>query len=504
MKSEAAAASSKRAPADIEDVIEAMGLGWGQMLGIVLASGTFLLEGLEVVMVCLLQPLMVEEVRNFEMGFVTMLTSLGAVLGVLIGSALAEACGRPAVILWSYILASVAIGITTLVTTATSVAILLLCLGLSMGLAQPSALALMHECSPRPWRFFGLTFAMLLYGVGALLAVSAVTFYETRLLSDEGFGYWRTLLWYSTFTSIFFLAGSFFFLWESPSFLAKKGQMALAKDTLAFFQFSAMTAEDHEQSLENIDNLVSPRATALGWQGIVQAKDALLHYLSSFQVLIFCSFTVSFAAYSCAYCSLVIVDTDAEAEPWRGTAQAQHAYWHRLFIYALLLGASCVVIFLVLSNFCLRLWQHKSTLCMCLAVTMALSVALAGLGAAQPRSAAVSTAWGDTARGVAFVVSLAASITPAVGLLLVLCTALELSPLEGRTAVAALCLALSRLGTVAAMFVNRWLLTTSDLHWIALLLSIALCCTSWLAVRGIAAADCPDALPQPSKALSSG
>mmetsp|Transcript_31400 Transcript_31400/g.57675 ORF Transcript_31400/g.57675 Transcript_31400/m.57675 type:complete len:477 (+) Transcript_31400:88-1518(+) len=463
-------AESNDVSCETADVIDKIGLSVGQCIAIMSASGIFFLEGLEIMQISLLQRV----VGPFPVGLTTAWTTGGTLVGVFAGVAMAR-WGRPVAIFLSYIMAAIAVGAMSLVSTHSAMCFLLALLGFSIGMAYPAAFSLLHELCPKKYRFAAVAVSFLSYGIGSLVAATTVHYLAEDLSSVQGF--WRQVLWYSSLgASVLLLLTSFFSLWESPQFLIQTKQIVLAKDTLTFFLRTSFLNEEAIEAKQG--PLTDLRKLAVDRSGEVLAstvglkEDLQLEY----EHLMFASFATGFAANSCAFFA-VLDEFDASH-----VERVAFLGWH--FVSAELLGAAGLTFCLALCYVTLVQWQHKTSLstalsvtaglCACLTIVSILRASEDGLDAQSHGS----LDWSLSSTGM----SLLATICTHVAILLVLCIGMEMSSTRHRCGVVAACVFGSQAGKLLAILIDRYLLNKMDLRCVAFTASAALCFSASLTV----------------------
>mmetsp|Transcript_24102 Transcript_24102/g.55663 ORF Transcript_24102/g.55663 Transcript_24102/m.55663 type:complete len:481 (+) Transcript_24102:70-1512(+) len=451
------------------DFIDKIGLGFGQFVGVGSASGIFFLEGLEIMMICLLQRV----VGPFPVGLTTAWTTGGTLFGVFAGAAIATS-GRTVAISASYCLAAIAVGAMSLVSTHSAMCFFLALLGFSIGIAYPAAFCLLHELCPKPWRFAAAAVSFLSYGIGTIVATTVVHCLAEELSTEQGF--WRQVLWYSSLgASVWLLLSSFFSLWESPQFLMQSNQIVIAKDTLRFFLRTSFVAENQQAPLFDLRSL---RLAADGGSNALSFTAVWKEFPVEYENLLLPSFATSFAAYSCAF--FAVLD---ELSLSHLLETGSFLGWP--FVYAELLAAAAIIFCLAVCYRVLAQWQYaeyKATLSSALGLTGILSVCLTivGILAASEEGRGV---WSRSSYGWSQIgLSWLTTICTHVAGLLVLCTGMEASTTQHRCSVVAVCVAGTQLGKLIAILVDRYLLTAMDLRWIAFILSAALCFTASMTV----------------------
>mmetsp|Transcript_98759 Transcript_98759/g.318521 ORF Transcript_98759/g.318521 Transcript_98759/m.318521 type:complete len:493 (+) Transcript_98759:74-1552(+) len=227
----------RRAERDVAEVIEEIGFGRGQLVALVLAGGTFLAEGLELLIVALLGNAIAADLGapSSQEGLLIAAGCAGALVGNMLSGPFADLVGRQFPITMAYSFVVIFGVVSSFMNSVPSLSLMRFFTGAGLGLGQPAALALMSEVLPERWRLRGIACSSLLFGLGMLLAVLMVATQDSWH-RGPGAGGWGLALRGATLPSILLGLCSIFLLPESPAFLAASGDHALARDVLMALQ----------------------------------------------------------------------------------------------------------------------------------------------------------------------------------------------------------------------------------------------------------------------------
>lgn len=206
----------------IAEVIDKIGYGWAQIRAGLTGGGVWMADGSELLLISSVTKALADEwgLSASTQGFVVTVVFFGLLLGNLSCGPAAAYFGRRDVIVASYtgifvfsILCSLAPNIYWLMLWRFIV-------GWFIGFGQPAWLAVNTEITPTPWRMVAGSMTQSLFTLGEI--------YSALLLMQDDPSlkalHWRTLLQLGAVPSLVLMLLSFFFLPQTPSFLAMQGR----------------------------------------------------------------------------------------------------------------------------------------------------------------------------------------------------------------------------------------------------------------------------------------
>lgn len=220
-----------------DEVLDKIGLGWGQAATLVLCCGPFLVEGMELTLMSLFSGLPLRSSMLGDgsqgTGYLVSTLLLGALLGNITLGPCADGLGRQFPIIFAYA-AILVLGLaSSFLHSLTAVVACQFIMGLALGAAQPAAVALINEIVPSRSRFVCTACTTLSFGVGMMSGVFLVFSQHWNMrLEGERPHAWRNTLRMAMLIPMMLFFLSIFFLRESPQFLAASGDHAAAHDTM--------------------------------------------------------------------------------------------------------------------------------------------------------------------------------------------------------------------------------------------------------------------------------
>jgi len=155
----------------------------------------------------------------------------GATLGNILAGPFADLGGRQSPIIVGYALIIFFSVTSSFMNSMVSISTHRFFVGLGFGVAQPAAIVLMNELTPRKWRLTSTACSSIFFGFGVLLAVMMVML-EDAWIKDVSMLEWRLLLRCASVPMFVLGIASILLLPESPTYLAANGDYALARDSL--------------------------------------------------------------------------------------------------------------------------------------------------------------------------------------------------------------------------------------------------------------------------------
>mmetsp|Transcript_17906 Transcript_17906/g.39331 ORF Transcript_17906/g.39331 Transcript_17906/m.39331 type:complete len:504 (-) Transcript_17906:156-1667(-) len=292
----------------LESVIESLGVGPANLIMMTLALGVWVADGVELTFTVALMPAISDELAlgPSQRATLAALVFMGLFVGSSTGGYLGDTIGRRIPILVSYAGVTLVQLLCSCVTAFGQLAALRLALGAAMGFSMPAALALAIEVCPVEWRIPMQGFRGVIFMLGNVIGASAIYLDNPDLESLN----WRLLLAFGALPPAVLGLLAFFFMPESPVFLAAAGRGAEAQSVLAWMRLSNGR---NEASLDYRPVPVERRLGAIGsgkWSyesRLVPFKVIFGRHLCYPTVaLMVVTFTINFVEYGTAYAEPVI------------------------------------------------------------------------------------------------------------------------------------------------------------------------------------------------------
>eukprot|EP00397_Hematodinium_sp_SG-2012_P037069 GEMP01040114.1.p1 GENE.GEMP01040114.1~~GEMP01040114.1.p1 ORF type:complete len:483 (+),score=89.31 GEMP01040114.1:335-1783(+) len=224
----------------LQKEIDALGFSWFQFVTLALTGGIMFSEGSEMLIMGSVTTLLHDhwDLTPFIRGLMVSIVFVGFFAGNLISGCIGDRFGRRPAILVSYLM----IGLCGLLTAAAwSPAVMVtfrFFVGVGCGIGFPAVYSMMPEMCPTHVRGMLSSVMIGFMPLGELFAASILLFVDPHLNRTQGhceMGFqilgadrrcsWRTLCAYSALPSLVFFVFSYFFLSESPHFLATRGKI---------------------------------------------------------------------------------------------------------------------------------------------------------------------------------------------------------------------------------------------------------------------------------------
>lgn len=218
-------------PPKLQEVIERIGLGWGQARAALVGGGVFLADGAEMLLIGSITMSVSDEwgLGPLMRSSVVAAVFVGVMLGNFASGPFGDWLGRRELILASYAATFVFSLASAMATNVAQLAIMRLFVGASFGFGGPAWLSLSTEISPSKWRV-GMNI------VGQSLFVVGEVYSCVLLMSDSPdlkSLHWRRLVCLGAIPSAVLFVLAFFLLPQSPSYLALHGRYDQAHEVLA-------------------------------------------------------------------------------------------------------------------------------------------------------------------------------------------------------------------------------------------------------------------------------
>lgn len=223
----------------IENIIEALGLGLGQLVIISVAMGAFIVDGLVAIISNQATDPIASKLASAATGVEREMCCLyvGRLVGTIVTGLTADKLGLSnlinasfAVLTFFIMLASYSNSVDWFLQTR-------FMLGMAMGFGQAPALALVFELVPHRWKTFVISLTFLSSFVGSMLGYAilmtddspAASITNTLPMMDE---HWRSQIRLAAIPSALLFLFSLAYIPDSPSWLATHGDIDLARDLL--------------------------------------------------------------------------------------------------------------------------------------------------------------------------------------------------------------------------------------------------------------------------------
>jgi len=227
------------------DIIERIGVGFGQAKVLVAGGGVWLADGSELLLLSSVTHAVAHEwhLDVWQRGFVISIVFFGVLIGNLTSGVLGDIMGRRFPMILSYIGICFFSVLSVMATGFYSISGIRFFVGISFGVAQPSFNALLGEITPSKNRLQMNAYAQLLFSFGELYSACLIWWQDPYMEELN----WRWLICMGAIPSFIFLVLAVFMLEESPSFLLVNGRRDEAQGVLERLRASngAMDVDVH-------------------------------------------------------------------------------------------------------------------------------------------------------------------------------------------------------------------------------------------------------------------
>jgi MFS family permease len=217
-----------------EDVVESLGIGWAQILVLLLgAGGIFFVEGLLFGAISSITLSVASDLHLTNTGRSMLSTcgfsGLGA--GIWASGWISDIFGRRPVTVFSYAIITVAFLLCAVLHSWTAMCVAGFWAGFGSGFGMPPAIAMLSEVTPVKWRMTMSGAANTFYAIGVVFTLSLATVDDATLEHLN----WRNLLLRSAVPHACCTVLAAVFLPESPVFFASKGMRMQAEEGFRIF-----------------------------------------------------------------------------------------------------------------------------------------------------------------------------------------------------------------------------------------------------------------------------
>jgi len=217
-------------PTSVADVIERVGLGKAQLRTGLLGGGIWLSCGAELILIGTVSGVISAEwhLEAWQRGSLVSVVFIGILAGNAVCGPLGDMCGRRIPILLSYAGVTLFSIASALTQSYEALCAVRLFVGIAIGLGQPAFNTLCSEVTPAYWRILMNSACQSLFIVGEIYSALLV-WYDDPYVKRSA---WRWLLVMGTLPSITCGILAYFFLLQSPSYLAVRGEHDAARGVL--------------------------------------------------------------------------------------------------------------------------------------------------------------------------------------------------------------------------------------------------------------------------------
>lgn len=226
MTASATAGNEKRSAAGL---VDALGMGSAQ-LQIVMAGqfGVFFCEGITLITLNVLATTVRRELdlSKSDGTLYVLLTFVGLALGASAAGSVSDSFGRRWPTILSFLIQATCLILAAVLDNYTLICLCCLAIGFGIGFGMPPSIALTSETTISTYRISMRALSTFGYSLGSFVALLFVASDDVYLLDLDR----QRRLLFAAVPCVLWCVLSFFFLPESPVFLASSGQVRLAKE----------------------------------------------------------------------------------------------------------------------------------------------------------------------------------------------------------------------------------------------------------------------------------
>jgi len=293
----------------LPEVIEKLGFGFAQVRAGFIGGGVYFADGAELLLISAVTDAVANQwgMSHMQKGLVVTVVFVGILVGNFASGPLSDSYGRRQLILLSFLGILVFSIISSLTVSFCTLAIVRFFVGAAFGLGQPAWNTLGAEMTPADWRVGMQGISQGFFIMGELYSTILLMADDPKMQNLH----WRWLLQMGAIPAAVFLVVGFFFLHQSPSYLAVAGQREEAKAVLESMR------NDNRAHDVSIDFRVPTRVSELparmrrnSRRVSVHSRGELRNQLSivfgqdlclSTLINMFSCFTLNFFYYGCLY-----------------------------------------------------------------------------------------------------------------------------------------------------------------------------------------------------------
>ncbi|CEM04379.1 unnamed protein product [Vitrella brassicaformis CCMP3155] len=214
----------------VNEFIEAIGFGLGQIVAILSGGGAYLADGAEVLVLGAINYHLGQDLglSGVAMAAMVSIIFVGVMCGNLLAGVIGDHYGRKLPILLSY---SGTVSCSLVSIMLSSYWLMMVCrflVGISFGIGVPAWNSLSGEITPIRWRLLAQSISQSLFCFGEIYAASTLWFLDPQLKHAD----WRILVAVASIPSFLFLFSALLLLTESPHFLYTQNKLSATRDVL--------------------------------------------------------------------------------------------------------------------------------------------------------------------------------------------------------------------------------------------------------------------------------
>jgi len=260
-------------PRSLQDVIEELGFGQSQIWTGLLVNGSWISDGAELLMITAIASSIGEDLNlsNVALGSLVSAVFVGTFGGALVSGLVGDRYGRRSAVLLCYpiLIASCIGGAAS--QNYPQLLLFRFMAGFGMGVGQPSSFVIATEIAPERYRCVNQACTMIAFTVGSVYSLLAIWLDDPQMQHLH----WRNLLLVSAVPPLIFWPLGWYFMDESPDFLASNGRTEEARDVLLRMRhqnggpsetdlnFSAIPRQRDEALLTQLRRICSVHTAAL-------------------------------------------------------------------------------------------------------------------------------------------------------------------------------------------------------------------------------------------------
>jgi putative MFS transporter len=301
----------------VPEVIESFGLGFAQFRTTFVAGAIWAADGAELLLISSVTKAVAGEwqMSGLQRSAVVSLVCIGVLLGNAVGGPLSDAQGRRCPVLLSF----ASIVIFSILSACSwgfaSLGVARLLVGISFGIGQPASMTLVNEITPKSSRILMNCCIMTMFSFGEIYS-------GFLLLCDDQYLqhlHWRSLLVLGAVPSFVFGVLAYFFLYQSPLYLACCGQTGEARAVLETIRF--------QNSAEHlpVEFRPSPLSSSEGGKGQEEPEVSFVQQLAiivgrelmgTTMIVAFNCFILNLIFYGCLYAfPQILTEVDMGGSP---------------------------------------------------------------------------------------------------------------------------------------------------------------------------------------------
>lgn len=420
----------------LSEVIERLGFGAAQLRAGLLGGGIYCACGAQMLLISTITGAISEELglHAWQRGSLVSAVFIGIFVGNAISGPIGDSVGRRIPILLAYTGIASFSALSACAESYAGLCGIRLLVGACVGLGTPAFNALLTEVCPTYWRIAMQGACQSLFTVGEVFSVLCVWDDDPYMRHSS----WRWLLVMGTLPSLLFGALAFFFLHQSPHYLAAEGDIKAAREVLKSI------AADNGKPDACVDFKAAPkRASAPGAKSA--GPFALIFsrkYAYSTIVVIYSCFVLNLTFYGTLYAMPQIIGG---------------GHTRQVPALTMLLVALYEFPGIVLAVICGMMFPRKPVMVVYLATVSASLLAFA-VGAAGS-TADVEDGWSHALLQGGFI---GIKGFGSIGYVVVYQYAAEIYPTMARTTGSGVSMAGGRVGGLTAPLIFEWLLSLTD------------------------------------------